>query len=246
MSPGKNLISCAITLCIILSITLELQGQQSPTQKWITFHNHTYIVQHFQYSTPRSAGFTEHFQKDDVEYVNLGLGYRIMNEKGRFQEFSLIQLNFHKGDNSRVIDFEDAQALEPVSSDLTKEVNLRLRWAYGMYFSLNNSEKIKPGISLGIDPVWNSYRDIPKSSLGIPLTYHQIGFDLRIIPATTLQLTSRLQLQLAFPVGLLANRWNFSKLENPILPEGERSQNSYESEFGFNDVQIRVGLGIEL
>ena len=246
MSPVKNLIFCVTTLCFTLGTILELQAQQSSTKKWVTIHNHTDITQHYNYMINQSGSVIESFEKEDINYINLGVGYRIMNEKNRFQEFSLIQLTFHKDDQIKLLEVDGSQVQEPGSGNLTKEVNLRLRWAYGMYFSLNNSDKIKPGISVGVDPVWNYYRDTPKTSAGFPLTFHQVGFDLRIIPATTFQLSSRLQLQLAFPVGLLVNRWNFSKLENPILTEELRSQSSFESELGFNNMQIQLGVGVEL
>lgn len=224
---------------VFISSTL---AQRTDKQRIITLYNHS-IKQNYSYSYTDQIGIAHTYQKEDFDYINIGIGYRILKGENKFQEFSLVQLNYSKDDDLLMLDDPDSNIFEPSSGNFSREANLRLRWEYGLNIPLNTSDKVIPGISAGIDPFWNYYRNVPKTSAGFPVTFHQFGWELRLIPATVFQITPKMQLHLSLPIGIVHNRWNRTKVENPILTEDQRNQSSFESEYGVVDWQLRIGFG---
>lgn len=241
----KNLSFLVSLWLIICSFAFSVQAQQSEHKRIFSIYNHS-IEQDFDYSYMDRLGIIHTYQKEDFDHFNIGLGYRIIKNANRFQEFSLVQLNYSKGDDLYLLDDPDSNIFEPSAGNFSREVNLRLRWEYGLNVPLNNNDKIIPGISVGIDPFWNYYRNVPKTSAGFPVTFHQFGWDLRLLPTTAFQISSRMQIHLSIPIGVVHNRWNRTKVENPILSEDQRNQASFDSDFGVVDWQLRVGVGLGL
>lgn len=230
---------------ISFSFVFSAQAQQSDNKRIISIYNHS-IKQDFSYSFSTQNVIKHNYQKEEMDYVNIGVGYRIIKNENRFQEFSLVQFRYRKKDDILLLEDEVFITLEPRAGSFNREVNLRLRWEYGLNVPLNNNEKIIPSISIGIDPFWNYYRSVPKTSAGFPSTFHQFGWDLRLLPATAFQISSKIQIHLSIPIGIVHNRWDRTKVDNPVLTRDQRNSSSFNADYGIVDWHLRVGLGIGL
>ncbi len=192
-------------------------------------------------SFPNNVTYSYSIDKDQL--INLGFGFRKVNENGWFQEFSLVNMNFSRQKNIHHFVFINQQVIEPLDGVQIAQASLVLRWEFGKLLGNIDRQRLIPALSVSLDPYANFTHIIPYTSIFFESKFLDIGTVVNVIPKLEYFITKNMRLDVSFPVPMVNVWFSHDKIEHPAVSENSQKQNKTgHCFFPVRDTQIRLGL----
>lgn len=83
----------------------------------------------------------------------------------------------------------------------------------------------------------------PPSSLFFPKTYTKAGAIFGFTPGINIPLSEKFDFSFDVPVGLFGLTYNRSKMDDPALPQDQRTQTDTSAELAYQGFQAKIGIG---
>lgn len=227
----------------ILFLCINLFSQEETERKWAVkaYVNGSY------YSTQSIITNSQgNIETSSSSSVNIGMvSPAISYTKGKFlQELELTNLRINRTDNSRIIEIVGQDILLPISGGINKSTELGLRYLASGVFRPFKIKKISLGIGGSIQPYFFHYRYIPNTSANFPTKVYRLGSKISVVPQIEYDFHKRFFINLSSPFEILDIRLNSSRLDNPIIPESERTTRKGEAEIFPQIYHLRAAIGI--
>ncbi len=169
-------------------------------------------------------------------YIHAGIR-KNMGNRG-FGEFALSQLYFRKREDI----LRGSGPADIKRGSVEKDYGMALRFQYGYLLNKNKAQRFQPALGTSIDPFFNYFRQVPKTSAGFPLKSWRAGGEWRFIPQLMYQLSGKLALNAAIPVRLANFYHEQQTVENPILTETQRTERFTKLDGGLQEWQFLVAV----
>lgn len=236
------MVSKLLTLAAFLLVTFSFANAQSA--KWISAR---LTSQPFQTAAAQSIVFGDtvfyKYSNNHRKLAQLGFGFGKIKENGWFSEWSIVGVNATVQDNVQLQFSSNQNITEPQGGYKATNLGLALRWEYGRLLGDFENSKFVPAISMSVDPYFDYLKIIPKTSEGFPMKSIEAGSIIQFIPRLEYRIYKNISLDVSIAVPLGNLRFEYDKLENPVLPIDLQRQNKVDgSLLPVRDTQIRLGL----
>lgn len=124
----------------------------------------------------------------------------------------------------------------------TEDLVFRLRFELGRWVKMFKDEKLKLGWSPSIEANVHSSKENPKSVDSFASTGFNASLKLAVVPRVQYDLTSKLFLDLNFPIQLISFGVDYMTIENPILTERQKTQGGFDFDLT-GEILLRLGVG---
>ena len=191
-------------------------------------------------------GFTTTFGYQEQVSVLPGISWQRVQEDLWFWQYAIVGLGYSQQDDNVLDEHPDQGFPEPVGGNNRKYGFLFGRIEFGKLFAEPDGAAVIPSLSLSLDPYYQYFNIIPKTSAGFPRQIHHFGLTLRIIPGIQIPFSSNIRFTLQLPTGLNNLELSAYRVDNPILTETQRKSSAVKNQLGLYDFQPTIGLSFRL
>lgn len=184
------------------------------------------------------------YEQERYNRLNPGLGIRKTFQKDNFAELGLTHLYFRERDES-LRDSSFGVAV-PIQGSFERNYGAAFRLQFGKVLAPGPEARWQPALGLSLDPWFDYYRYVPKTSVGFPYRSIQVGAELRFIPQLLYRCSERVAFNAALPLRFAGFHFEHALLENPLFTENQQSTQTMNLDTGLGGLQLQAGVLVRL
>ncbi|PKP22752.1 MAG: hypothetical protein CVU05_02520 [Bacteroidetes bacterium HGW-Bacteroidetes-21] len=191
-----------------------------------------------------NADQTQYTYKYSIfKVLNPTVAFQWNSKNNHLQEIELTDLNWDKETiiNQELYDTNGfVQSLYNVDK---RTSSISLRYEYQLNF--NKNHRLVPGLGFGINPYYFSEKFVPQIDNLYKTTSTVFGADMLITPRITYFVNSRIYLDMNIPFSLINLKYSSRFVDNPLLPNSQKTQATVDFEELQKKYYLRIGIGIK-
>jgi len=238
----KNLVLILMVGCIYTSC----YAQDEPLNYKIALKMYNLTRVQSSVIQPTFPGNPATITTTSIQVFHPTLAVQWKGTKNNFHEIELTDFSLNKTATKSELIGPNGAAVSTTNSPDVMATNLRMRYEFTANFALSKDSKLVPGMGFSVSPYLMQVNYLPQANIEFATFERKVGAGIFVIPRLSYYLSSKLFLDLNFPVCIADGHYSTIRRENPVLPLQQRTVSTWQMESMPQYFSMRIGIGVKL
>ncbi len=238
-----------VLLFILIVCSISASSQEDKADRALKLYtNFDFTPQYFYPESENTDGISRIIYEEEINGFNFSPAFAFYNKNGNFSELEISRIRFGS-DFTKEYNYEDStgRIINVLSEGSVKEFEFFLRYEYNVKLFKNKHWKnLSTSLGFSATPFFTWSKRIPSTSNEFMTSTTSVGLYLSVIPGIEYRLGEKWFIDFDVPLAVVTSRYTLFTVDNPVIPQHERTQGTIGFYNGPVGVAIRLGVGFRM